>query len=80
MYNYAFSFRDYEKETVNYDLDKDDNKGKKNNKQMNLLSTAVLKNDNSKKTLSIITVMLEKLEDVSINNEYEYENDFKPYS
>ena len=28
---------------------------------MNLLSTAVLKNDNSKKTLSIITVMLEKL-------------------
>ena len=28
---------------------------------MNLLSTAVLKNDNSEKTLSIITVMLEKL-------------------
>ena len=59
---YAILFRVYEKETVNYDdLDKDDNKGKKINKQMNLLSTAVLKNDNSKKTLSIITVMLEKL-------------------
>ena len=28
---------------------------------MNLLSTAVLKNDNSEKTLSFITVMLEKL-------------------
>ena len=58
---YAILFRVYEKETVNDDLDKDDNKGKKINKQMNLLSTAVLKNDNSKKTLSIITVMLEKL-------------------
>ena len=46
-YNYAISFRDYEKETVNYDLDKDDiNKGKKINEQTNLLSTIVLKNDN----------------------------------
>ena len=44
--NYAISFRDYEKETVNYDLDKDDNKGKKINEQKNLLSTIVLKNDN----------------------------------
>ena len=46
QYYYAISFRDYEKETVNYDLDKDDNKGKKINEQTNLLSTIVLKNDN----------------------------------
>ena len=29
---------------------------------------------------SLITASIEILEDVSINNEYEYENDFKPYS
>ena len=43
---YAFLFRVYEKETVNDDLDKDDNECKKINGQMNLLSTIVLKNDN----------------------------------
>lgn len=60
-YNYAILFRGYEKETVNDDLDKDDNKGKKINEQMNLLSTIVLKNDIGRETPTIITVMLEKL-------------------
>lgn len=58
---YAILFRGYEKETVNDDLDKDDNKGKKINEQMNLLSTIVLKNDIGRETPTIITVMLEKL-------------------
>jgi len=46
---YAILFRVYEKETVNDDLDKDDNEGKKINEHMNLLSTIVLKNDNGRK-------------------------------
>lgn len=44
-----FYLRVYEKETVNDDLDKDDNEGKKINEQMNLLSTIVLKNDIGRK-------------------------------